>query len=50
MVIDGKKEKYDNTKPTPRIRKSKDRQYQGQMKTDKGANNDPQNTTQITEG
>jgi len=50
MVTDGKKEKYENAKRTSRIRKSKERQYNDQRKMYKRANNDLQNTTQITEG
>jgi len=43
-----KKEKFEDTKMVIGSRKSKDRQYNGQMKKDKSANNNLQNATQKT--
>jgi hypothetical protein len=43
-----KKDKFEDTKRVIRSRKSKDRQSNGQMKTDKRANNNLQNATQKT--
>jgi hypothetical protein len=42
------KEKSEDTKGVIRIRKSKDRQHNGQKKKDKRTNNDLQNTTHKT--
>ena len=39
------REEFEDTKGIFRIRKSKDRQYNGQKKKGKSANNDLQNTT-----
>jgi hypothetical protein len=36
-------EEFEDTKGVIRIRKSKDRQHNGQKKQDKWTNNDPQN-------
>jgi len=41
-------EKIEDTKEVIRIRKSKDRQYNGQQKKNKRTNNDLQNTSQKT--
>ena len=38
-------EEFEDTKKVIRIRNSKDRQYNAQMKKDKRTNNDLQNTT-----
>ena len=43
-----KAQMFENTKGATRSRKSKDRQYNCQMKKDKWTNNDVQNTTQKT--
>ena len=42
-------EEFEDTKGVIRIRKSKERQHNGQKKKDKRTNNDLQNTTQKTE-
>ena len=39
-------DKFEDTKRVIRIRKSKDRQHNGQKKIDKRSNNDLQNTSQ----
>ena len=41
-------EEFENTKGVSRIRKSKDRQHNGQKKNAKRTNNDLHNTTQKT--
>ena len=41
-------QEYEDTKGEIRIRKSKDRQHNGQKKKDKWTNNDLQNTTKKT--
>ena len=41
-------EEFEDTKGIIRIRKSKDRQHNGQKKMDKKTNNDLQKTTQKT--
>jgi hypothetical protein len=41
-------EEFEDTKEVSRIRKSKDRQHNGQKKNDKMTNNDLHNTTRKT--
>ena len=47
-IISVNKKQFEDTKGVIRIRKSKDRQHNGQKKKDKRTNNDLQNTTHKT--